>query len=209
VQGTTARPKKTTHEHRALELGPDGALRLVVVADTHSQPDPRAGALITAEHPACILHAGDIGARAVLDALGAYAPVIAVRGNIDARMPGVPDAVTIDVRDGGRTLLRMLLLHIAVHGPRLRADAARLARAEGASLVVCGHSHVPFLGRDRGIAVVNAGSIGPRRFQLPIVFAVVDVRRDGVSMHHVSCETGETWLPGPSAFAATKPGEHR
>jgi hypothetical protein len=37
-----------------------------------------------------------------------------------------------------------------VYGPKLRADAARLARNAGASLIVCGHSHVPFIGRDRG-----------------------------------------------------------
>jgi putative phosphoesterase len=186
---------RLTHAKETLELRPDGALRLVVVADTHSRPDPRSAALIAAQRPDRILHAGDIGDRAVLDALSAHAPVTAVRGNIDAQMPGVPDVVTIDVRDGDRTLLTMLLLHIAVYGPKLRADAARLARAEGASVVVCGHSHVPFLGIDRGIAVVNPGSIGPRRFHLPIVFAVVDVRRDGVGMHHVSCETGERWLP--------------
>ena len=87
------------------------------------------------------------------------------------------------------------MLHIAVYGPKLRADAARLARAAEASIVVCGHSHVPFLGRDQGIAVINAGSIGPRRFRLPIVFGVIDIDRDHVSMHHVSCETGDRWLP--------------
>jgi hypothetical protein len=165
------------------------------VADTHSQPHPRSAELIAAQRPDHILHAGDIGAREVLDALAVHAPVTAVRGNIDGQMPGIPDVVTLDVRDGDRTLVTMLLLHIAVYGPKLRADAARLARAEDASVVVCGHSHVPFLGRDQGIAVVNAGSIGPRRFQLPIVFAVVDVRRDGVAIHHVSCETGGRWQP--------------
>jgi putative phosphoesterase len=178
-----------------LTLRPDGKLRLVVVADTHARPDPRSPELIAAQRPDHILHGGDIGSPAVLDALGAIAPVTAVRGNIDAKTPGIPDAVTIDVRDGDATLLTMLLVHIAVHGPKLRADAARLARAAGASLVVCGHSHVPFIGRDRGIAVLNAGSIGPRRFHLPIVFAVVDIARDGVQMHHVSCETGATWRP--------------
>ena len=188
--------RQLTHTHKALELRADGALRIVVVADTHSQPHPRSAELIAVQRPDHILHAGDIGAREVLDALAAHAPVTAVRGNIDGQMPGVPDVVTLDVRDGDRTLVTMLLLHIAVYGPRLRADAARLARAEDASVVVCGHSHVPFLGRDQGIAVVNAGSIGPRRFQLPIVFAVVDVRRDGVAIHHVSCETGERWQPG-------------
>jgi len=170
-------------------------LRLVVVADTHSRPDARSPSLIAAQRPDRILHAGDIGSPAVLDALGTIAPVTAVRGNIDAQMPGVPDVVTIDLSDGDATLLTMLLLHIALYGPKLRADAARLARAAGASLIVCGHSHVPFMGRDQGIAVLNAGSIGPRRFRLPIVFAVVDIRRDGVQMRHVSCETGETWRP--------------
>jgi putative phosphoesterase len=186
---------KLTHAREAFPLRPDGTLRIVVVADTHSQPDPRSHDLIAAQRPDRILHAGDIGAPRVLDALGVHAPVTAVRGNIDAQMPGVPDVVTIDVREGDRTLLTILLLHIAVNGPRLRADAARLARAADASLIACGHSHVPFLGRDQGFAIVNAGSIGPRRFQLPIVFAVVDVKRDGVAMHHLSCETGERWEP--------------
>jgi putative phosphoesterase len=195
VRTRPSHQRKVDHRHETLRLGPDGALRIVVVADTHSRPHPRSAELIAAQRPDHILHAGDIGAPHVLDALAVHAAVTAVRGNIDGRMPGVPDVVTLDVRDGDQTLLKMLLLHIAVHGPRLRADAARLARAEDASVVVCGHSHVPFLGRDQGIAVVNAGSIGPRRFQLPIVFAVVDVRRDGVAIHHVSCETGERWRP--------------
>lgn len=186
---------KKTFSHEALSLRPDGALRIVVVADTHSRPDPRAAGLIAGEKPDRILHAGDIGSPEVLDALAKLAPVTAVRGNIDAQMPGVPDVVTLDVRDGDRTLLTMLLLHIALYGPKLRADAARLARTEKADVVVCGHSHVPFLGRDRGIAVVNAGSIGPRRFRLPIVFAVVDICREGVDLRHVSCETGERWVP--------------
>jgi uncharacterized protein len=170
-------------------------LRIVVVADTHSRPDPRGADVIAAQRPDHILHAGDIGAPAVLDSLARLAPVTAVRGNIDAKMPGVPDVVTMDVEDAQGTIITMVLLHIAVNGPRLRADALRIARTARASLVVCGHSHVPFLGRDQGMVVVNAGSIGPRRFQLPIVFAVMDVRRDGIDIHHVSCETGERWTP--------------
>jgi uncharacterized protein len=191
----TTRRKKLVQQRQALGVRPDGTLRLVVVADTHSHPDPRSAGVIAAQRPDHILHAGDIGALTVLDGLTAIAPVTAVRGNIDAQVPGVPDVVTIDVRDGDRTLTTLLLMHIAVYGPRLRADAVRLARSQDAAIVVCGHSHVPFLGRDQGLVVVNAGSIGPRRFTLPIVFAVIDVRRDGVTIHHVSCETGESWRP--------------
>jgi predicted phosphodiesterase len=63
-------------------------------------------------------------------------------------------------------------------------------------MVLCGHSHVPFLGRDKGLVVLNPGSIGPRRFQLPITLGVLDLAQTGISLRHVSCETGETWLPG-------------
>ena len=173
----------------------DGALRIVVVADTHSEPHPRSAEIIAAEHPDHILHAGDIGDLAVLDQLAKLAPVSAVRGNIDVRADEVPDTLTIDVRDDDDTLFKILLVHIAVNGPRLRADAVRMAKAKGARIVVCGHSHVPFIGRDRDLTVFNPGSIGPRRFGLPIVLGVIDVGQQGVTMKHVDCETGQQWLP--------------
>jgi hypothetical protein len=166
-----------------------------MVADTHGNPHAKSAAHIAAQRPDHILHAGDIGDLTVLDRLAKLAPVSAVRGNIDGRSPGLPDVMTLDVRDGDGSLVTLLLVHIAVNGPKLRADVARLATSEKASLVVCGHSHVPFVGQDKGITVVNPGSIGPRRFQLPIVFGVMNIRRDGITIHHVSSETGERWTP--------------
>lgn len=172
-----------------------GSLRLVVVADTHSRPHPRTIELAARERPARILHAGDIGDLSVLDDLAEVAPVLAVRGNIDAPARHVPDALAIDLTAVGERLLRLLVLHIAVNGPKLRADAFRAAQAAEAQLVVCGHSHVPFIGRDRGVSIFNPGSVGPRRFQLPIVFGVMELEAGKLSMRHVSCETGETWRP--------------
>lgn len=175
-------------------LRADGTAKIVAVADTHSAPHPALGARLTALAPDAILHAGDIGERHVLDELAKFAPLYAVRGNIDTRAHDLPDVLTLDLAGGGRSL-RALLVHIAVYGPKLRAEIARVAREERAQLVVCGHSHVPFIGRDRGIDVLNAGSIGPRRFQLPIVFGVVDLAQDRLGLRHVDCETGETWEP--------------
>lgn len=201
VRAMAARKKTTTpaalpRVARAAPVGlRDGAARLAVVADTHGQPHPRALELVAAERPDRILHAGDIGALSVLDDLARIAPVTAVRGNIDARAPDLPDALTLDVERDGERLVRVLLVHIGVHGPKLRADVARLARSEGASLVVCGHSHVPFLGGDRGLTVFNPGSIGPRRFHLPIVFGVLEVAPERIAARHVDCETGERWMP--------------
>ncbi|HVZ71073.1 MAG TPA: metallophosphoesterase family protein [Polyangia bacterium] len=177
-----------------LHLRDDGALRLAIVADTHSQPHPDALGQLAARRPDAILHAGDIGDLEVLDALAGVAPVLAVRGNIDTRASALPDILVLDLV-GHQRGTRLLLLHIGVSGPRLRADVARLARAEGASLVVCGHSHVPFIGRDRDLTVFNPGSMGPRRFHLPIVFGTMDIATTGIRLAHVDCETGEPWLP--------------
>jgi putative phosphoesterase len=177
-----------SHRHAAIAIGPTA--RIAVVADTHGHPHPEAIPRLAAMKPAAILHGGDIGDLGVLDRLAAVAPVFAVRGNIDAKVRDVPDTLTIDV--GGR--LRLLLTHIAVYGPRLRREVAALATAEGAGLVVCGHSHVPFIGRDKGIPVFNPGSIGPRRFSLPIVFGTIEIGAE-IRLVHWNCETGEPWAP--------------
>lgn len=189
-------PRTTTLEKSArVPARADGSLRLAVVADTHSAPHPATTRHLRSQAPDGILHAGDIGDLAVLDELEKIAPLFAVRGNIDVRLPSVPDVLTLDLVAGDALLLRILLMHIAVDGPRLRADAARLARARDASLVVCGHSHVPLVARDGDLSVFNPGSAGPRRFRLPIVFGTIDVTPTAVRLAHFDCETGQRWLP--------------
>jgi uncharacterized protein len=173
---------------------PDGRLRLAVVADTHSAPHPEAAGRLAALAPDAILHAGDIGDLAVIDGLRAIAPVHVIRGNIDVRGDDLPDVVTLDVTGADRAL-RILIVHIGVNGPRLRPEVARLARAEGAQMVVCGHSHVPFIGEERGITVFNPGSVGPRRFHLPIVFGTIDIAPGRIALAHVDAETGRPWFP--------------
>lgn len=197
-----AQSNKRVHAREQLTLDQGTALsrlRIACVADTHSRPHLDVGKRIDELAPDHILHAGDIGNLEVLRMLQAHAPVTAVRGNIDGLEK--PDVVTIDVVNAGRVLVRILLTHIAVNGPRLRADVWRLAKAEDAQLVVCGHSHVPFAAHDRGVTVMNPGSVGPRRFQLPIVLGVIDVTATGVSLHHVDCETGLPWRPAPATPA--------
>jgi putative phosphoesterase len=191
----TTSSARAAHASEAVSLPADRDVDIVVVADSHSRPHPRTHSLIEAVAPQVILHAGDIGDLSVLTQLQTIAPVLAVRGNIDEHAPTLPDSMKIDFMAGARRMLSVLLTHIAVYGPKLHAEVARQARAGGADLVICGHSHVPFIGRDKGLVVFNPGSIGPRRFQLPIVFGVLRLGPTGTSMRHVSCETGETWLP--------------
>jgi uncharacterized protein len=166
------------------------SVRLAVVADTHSQPHAKTAERLAEIKPAAILHGGDIGDLAVLDRLAEIAPVYAVRGNIDTHARDLPDVLTLDVG-----ALRIFMTHIAVYGPRLRGEVARMAKAEKASLVVCGHSHVPFIGVDQGLTVFNPGSIGPRRFTLPIVLGTIDIAPAGVKLAHVDAESGARWMP--------------
>lgn len=188
--GTSLREERAVVPVRA-----DGGVRLAVVADTHSAPHEEGLRHLAALRPDAIVHGGDIGDLAVLDTLAAIAPTHAVRGNIDTRAAQIPDVLTLDLEDAGERVLRILLMHIAVFGPRLRADAVRLAQRHEANMVVCGHSHVPFIGRDKGLSMFNPGSIGPRRFGLPIVFGVLELAAGTVRMHHVDCETGQRWMP--------------
>lgn len=196
---TAARPAPVTR--RQLAHDPAGELRLAVVADTHSRPHPEAGARLRALAPHAILHGGDVGDLAVLEELAAIAPVHAVRGNIDLAARELPERLLLEIVAGGepdadpQILLRILLLHIAVAGPFLRPEVATLAHASGAQLVVCGHSHVPFLGRSRGLPVFNPGSIGPRRFSLPIALGWITLRAGRLALGHLDCETGAAWLP--------------
>ncbi len=170
-------------------------LRLACVADTHSRPHPNTCELLRTLEPDAILHGGDIGDLAVLEQLAGIAPLHAVRGNIDERANDLPDGLTLHVKSGEHTALTMLLMHIVVAGPRVRKEAAQLAHAAGARMIVCGHSHVPFIGRDKGLTVFNPGSIGPRRMHLPIVFGVLEIRQGKLSLRHIDCETGQDWSP--------------
>lgn len=176
---------------------PGRGLRLAVVADTHSRPHPAAAGLLRALAPDAVLHAGDIGDLGVLDELREIAPLHAIRGNIDVRDAALPDVITVELEVPVAPVpsLRLLLVHIGQAGVRLRADAARLARSERASLVVCGHSHIPFVGVDRGLTIFNPGSVGPRRFALPIVFGLVELDARGLRFIHVDAETGGRWMP--------------
>lgn len=190
-----SKARKLVSRHDAVSLRKGANLRVAVVADTHSHPHPNAAKLLRELAPDAILHAGDIGDLGVLDELEKIARVIAVRGNIDERANHMADVIGVDVLADDSRALTLLLMHIAVYGAKIRADAARLATERGARLIVCGHSHVPFIGRDRGLTVFNPGSIGPRRMHLPIVFGVLEITAGKLSLRHIDCETGQPWAP--------------
>jgi uncharacterized protein len=130
-----------------------------VISDTHGliRPD----ALHRLRDSDVIVHCGDVGSPAVLDALRAIAPVHAVRGNND-KGPWASELPTDDVVEMGTHTLYV------IH------DLAELSlepAAAGFAAVLSGHSHRPLVETRNGVLFVNPGSAGPRRFTLPVAVA--------------------------------------
>ena len=114
-----------------------------------------------------ILHAGDVGKPTILDVLGQIAPVLAVRGNIDAGAWAERLPLTSRIEAGP---LRIYMLHDV---KTLDIDPA----AEGFHMVISGHSHKPGHVARNGVVYLNPGSAGPRRFKLPCTVVRIDLRQ--------------------------------
>lgn len=152
---------------------------LGVISDTHGLLRPEAlNHLFGVER---IIHAGDIGSPNVLEKLQTLAPVSAVRGNNDkgAWAEAIPESLLLEVRG---------------HAIHVLHDLAQLdlsPAAAGVDVVISGHSHKPLMEQREGVLFLNPGSIGPRRFRLPITLAKLYV-----SDSAVQAEIIELRLPG-------------
>ena len=139
----------------------------VVIADTHIPR--RAEALLEGLVPHLqeadlILHAGDFMDPALLDELSSYAPVRAVKGNVDPPEVNLPE--TLEFGFGGA---RIAMVH---DSGRKKGRRKRLARRfPEARVVVFGHSHIPFLEDEDGLLLLNPGSPTDKRRQPEYTFA--------------------------------------
>lgn len=142
--------------------------RVGLISDTHGLLRPEATAFLAgSEH---IVHAGDVGDPAILDALSAIAPVTAIRGNVDT------DAWASRLPETTRTTIGGVTIYV-LH------DLGALdmkPHARGIRVVVYGHSHQPSVTERDGVLYVNPGSAGPRRFRLPI--SAAELRIDGAGV---------------------------
>ena len=151
-------------------------MRIGLIADTHGLLRPEAVAALTG--CARIVHAGDIGTPAVLEALNGLAPVTAVRGNNDraawASTLPLDDVLVI----GG------CLLYVLHDRAELDLDPA----AAGFHAVITGHAHRPSHEIRDGVHYINPGSAGPRRFRLPIMLAELWIDAGRLSVRFIDLE---------------------
>ena len=145
-----------------------------LVSDTHGLVRPEIFAALSGVE--LILHAGDVGGRAVLTELSAIAPVQAVFGNTDSPgEPGLSSSLQIDI--GG------VSVHVS-HGHEISGGptSAKLLSRYTADVIVYGHTHKPLVERAGARLVVNPGAAGPRRFNLKPSVARVTVDAAGIDV---------------------------
>ena len=137
------------------------AIRIGVIADTHGLFDPAVRRHFNGvDH---ILHAGDIGDRAVIEQLKKIAPVTAVSGNVDDdEQRGFPSEAVIEL--AGR---RIAVRHILYEGGKLTKDGQAFLDRERPDICVFGHTHQPKSKWLGDTLLFNPGSAGPKRFKLP------------------------------------------
>jgi putative phosphoesterase len=138
---------------------------LGLISDTHGLL--RDGALRAMQNTGHIIHAGDVGDPKILEDLKELAPVTAVRGNVDTAewTSKLPPTAVVNIG-----AVQLYVLH----------DVKELKPSSipaGVSIIVSGHSHKPGQATRGGILYINPGSAGPRRFNLPITAARLDLDR--------------------------------
>ncbi|HSZ62894.1 MAG TPA: metallophosphoesterase family protein [Terriglobales bacterium] len=139
-----------------------------VISDTHGLLRPQAVEALRGSDR--ILHAGDVGAPDILEALKQIAPVTAIRGNVDTE-PWASTLALTEVVEASR--ISIYMLH----------DLAQLdlkPEAAGFRVIVYGHSHKPKIEEKNGVLFFNPGSAGPRRFSLPVSVGRLMIAGGGV-----------------------------
>lgn len=151
--------------------------RIGLISDTHGLLRPQAVEALRGSD--LILHAGDVGKPEILTALRELAPVVAVRGNVDTAhwAKALPETAVAAAGD--------VLLYVLHNLHALDLDPA----AAGFRVVISGHSHQPGKFQRDGVLYINPGSAGPRRFQLTVTVARLNLECSPFQVEFVQLQT--------------------
>ena len=140
-------------------------MRIGIISDTHGLLRPEAQRALLGVQ--LIIHAGDVGAPEILTQLKLIAPVFAVRGNVDTQPWARELPLTAVVQTSG---FHFYVLHNL-------QDLDLKPQAAGFDAVISGHTHQADQHHDAGVLYLNPGSAGPRRFQLPVTLALLEIAK--------------------------------
>jgi uncharacterized protein len=154
-------------------------MRIGVISDTHGLLRPEAQMALRGVD--LIVHAGDVGNAEILTQLKTIAPVFAVRGNVDteAWARELPETALVEAGDAN--------LYV-IHNLR-QLDLS--PKSAGIHAVISGHTHQAEQWERDGVLYLNPGSAGPRRFQLPVTAAVIDLSQEPWRVEILELLTGK------------------
>ena len=135
-----------------------------LISDTHGML--RKEVLESLKDCKLILHAGDIGKPEVIDNLKDISNIEFIRGNCDKDKNIAKEDKVVDIYNK-----RKYLIH----------DISKIdidLKKENIDIVVYGHSHKSNIYEANQILYINPGSVGPRRFKLPISMAKLRVLKN-------------------------------
>lgn len=144
-------------------------MRLGVISDTHGLLRKEVFEVFSqVDH---ILHAGDVGPLDILTELEAIAPVTAVYGNTDGMEVRTRLAQVAEIMLDGFEI-------VVTHGDQFGTPTPERLQQEfpEADIIVFGHTHKPVLTLvDLVVTVMNPGSAGPKRFDLPTTVGIMEL----------------------------------
>ncbi|WP_373599947.1 metallophosphoesterase family protein [Paraclostridium bifermentans] len=112
-----------------------------------------------------ILHAGDIGKIEIIDKLEGIGHTFCVKGNCDKNIDfkDTKESVVIDIKG-----IKFYLIHDI---KTIKEDLVDL----DIDIVIFGHSHKKDSFKKDNMWYINPGSVGPKRFNLPITMAKLEI----------------------------------
>ncbi|MBP7184994.1 MAG: metallophosphoesterase family protein [Saprospiraceae bacterium] len=132
-------------------------MKILIISDTHGYLDKSIMKHISEADE--VWHAGDVGNIELLDKIKKLKPLIAVYGNIDGSdiRTEYPEN-ELFTRDG----LKILMTHIAGYPSKYNSRAKKIILDNKPDLVVCGHSHILRIMRDKELnhIHINPGACG-------------------------------------------------
>ena len=138
---------------------------LGIISDTHGLLRPQA--LDALRGSDLIIHAGDVGDPKILVQLRFIAPVYAVRGNTDRSDWATALPLRETVKAGDSLIYVLHDLHDIDLDPKFSEI----------SIVITGHTHLPHEYWREDVLYINPGSAGPKRFDLPITVARLELHK--------------------------------
>jgi len=126
-----------------------------------------------------ILHAGDVCSATLLESLRQLAPVYAVRGNCDRgeAAQGLPSRELIQIQG-----YHIYMLHDLNH---LDLDSV----AANIQIIVSGHTHIAACEQIGQVLYINPGSVGPRRYMLPVTMGFLTLDEETCAFEIISLES--------------------